>query len=90
MLFCRSIALRCTILSYNDDALLRDCDARADARGWVLARAEPRRQGRVHHHQLEQHQVTQRVPSGASYEGSQRKRTLRLRHYAKWVPKHNK
>ena len=50
--------MRCTILSYNDDALLRDCDARADARGWVLARAEPRRQGRVHHHQLEQHQVT--------------------------------
>ena len=58
---CSVGALRCTI-----DALLRDCDARADARGWVLARAEPRRQGRVHHHQLEQHQVTQRVPSGAS------------------------
>ena len=35
--------------------LVRYCDAWTDARSWLLARAESRRQGRLHHHQLGQH-----------------------------------
>ena len=35
--------------------LVRYCDAWTDARSWLLARAESRRQGRLHHHQLVQH-----------------------------------